>query len=40
MSEVVARANEAISKVEDAEKPTSIHVELAMLTHKGVLVLC
>jgi len=39
MAEVVARANKVISKVEDARELTTIHIELAMQTHKGALVL-
>jgi len=39
MTEVIVKANEVISKMEDADKPAKIRVEAALQTCKKVLVL-
>ena len=39
ITEVIARANEALKKITDTEKPAKVHVETALRTRKGALVL-
>ncbi len=39
MSKVIARANETLKKMEDTNKLTKVHVESALQTCKGALVL-
>jgi hypothetical protein len=39
ITEVIARANEALDKIDDAEKPDKVKVESALQSHKGALIL-
>lgn len=39
LTELIMKANETISKIEDAEKPNKVIVETALQTRKGGLVL-
>jgi hypothetical protein len=39
MTEIIARVNETVKKIEDADKPTKVQFESGIQTHKGALVL-
>ena len=39
LTEIIAKANKTLSKIEDAEKPVKVIVESALQTRKGALVL-